>query len=380
MISIFNKLRPKKGFSSLNILHLGAYNIANVPYTLSQGLNSLTEHRSICTTLIHPYCDYLKYPEDLMLSDNLSPSLLFELIREADIIHMHNSLHQIVDNPQLRGIDELLASKSNKFLHAHGTYHRVYSDLIEKIKIRCGGEFKDIIATPDNALVSQFPEAKYIPNPIKVEEYRRYYIRDELDTAPIKIAHSPTHRPSKSTHYLEQVILPELQKRSSKKIHVEYIYNKSNDDCLTSRSNCILNFDQILIGTYGLGAQESIAQGLIPIVRIGSKTSNYLKVHFGFDHPFLITTSPDQEKQFEDIISVVDVGSDKSPPPEIEITTKTLEIQGFSEQLITTTLTLIESYKYRNDVRIDQLNWLKKTHDLPIVIDVLIKHYLTNLK
>lgn len=376
---MFNKLRPNKRASALNILHLSAYNIANIPYLLSKGINDLTEHRSICATLIFPYCDYIKYPEDLMLSNNMTPNMLRELILEADIIHIHNSIHQIIDHPQLPSIKRLLTSKQNKFLHGHGTYHRVYSDLIEQLKKEMGG-FQDIIATPDTALVAKFPNAKYLPNPINIENYKRFQTKDTSTLDVIKIAHSPTYRPSKSTHYLETIIIPELQKKYADKIQFEYIFNKSNEECLNLRSNCILNFDQILVGTYGLGAQESVAQGLIPIVRIGSKADEYLKKHFGFDHPFLVTTKPNQEDQFDSIISLVDVGSDKTPPSEEEITKSTLLIEGFEEQLLTTMMTLLDNYEYREQVRSNQIEWLSKTHSLPLIIESLIEYYLNNMK
>ena len=366
----FDLFRSEKT-TGTKILHLSSYNIANVPYLLSKGLNDHTSCRSICVTFILPFCDYIKYPEDYMMGINIAANEVVALIKEADIIHIHNNLTELIHHAKTYRIDleSLLKAKRRVILHGHGTYHRAYKDKIEALRKKI--RFTDILATPDNLLLSEYPGSKFLPNPIDVSRITQKH-KDSPDAKIFKMAHSPTNRTGKSTDYLEKVILPELKKTLP--IESQYIYRTTNRECLNIRSQCVLNFDQILVGTYGIGVQESIAQQIIPIVRISKSVGDFINDFFGFPHPFLLTTETDEHEPIFDKM-ILDLSHYSTAPAESNLTQRTLAIPGLKEEILDLYSKLLNSYELREKCRKEAYDWLLKTHDIPVVAKRLEEYY-----
>lgn len=368
----FNLYREEKISSTgLKIVHLSSYNIANIPYLLSKGLNKYSNNSSVCVTFTLPFCDYIKYPEDYMYGINLDKNGVVRLIQEADIIHLHNSIDELLYHARRGGLDlqKLLSTKKNIILHGHGTYHRAYKNNIEKY--RKIFNFTDILATPDALLMSNYPAATFIPNPIEVDLTTPKFIDNQ---EIIKISHSPTNRKIKSTDYFEKIIFPVLKNKFKDKIQLKYIYKSTNQECLKIRSECAINFDQILIGAYGVGAQESLSQRIIPLVRISREVEEIINSYFNNSHPFLLRTKTKEDEKFYNRI-VSDLSYYRTSPAEDQITKRTLEIPKIKNQMIEELEKLIDSPSYREYMRDTGFNWIRQTHDLPIVIKKLLNYY-----
>jgi len=242
-----------------SILHIGS--IAGVPQELSSAQRCLGMKSDV---LSFEYDDFgyrtdYHYPIKLDYSTKLSIYLsnpvnllkkmprLLPIARRYDLIHFHYSsgLPFGLDFPLWRALGKKIV------MHHHGSDIRfkreplIYSKLAQRI----------FVSTPD--LLKWSRGATWIPNPIDLKQYP--FIGAKNRVGSVKILHAPSRRHLKGT----KKVLEAVQKLKDEGYSVELmlIENTPHRVAVEHYKQADIIVDQLLIGWYGMLAQECMALG-----------------------------------------------------------------------------------------------------------------------
>lgn len=119
----------------------------------------------------------------------------------------------------------------------------------------------------------------------------------------IRIAHAPTSRDAKGTHFIISAINQLMKK--GRDIQFDLIENRSHMETLRAIRECDLFVDQLVVGWYGGVAVEAMALGKPVICHIDSDQANKIG-EMGRDLPFIIATPNTIKKVIEGCVDCPD--------------------------------------------------------------------------
>jgi glycosyltransferase involved in cell wall biosynthesis len=269
-----------------SVLHVGS--IAGVPQELSAAQRRLGLISDVLSFEIDKFsfgADF-NYPIKLDYSSARSIYLLNPLnllrkmpvllsfIGKYDLIHFHYSsgLPFGVDFPLWRYL------KKKAVMHHHG------SDIRKKGEPWFYKKFAQriFVSTPD--LLEWSPDAIWIPNPINIEFYSNYCVKAEQNNAkggidPVKILHASSRRSLgwKGTEYVLQAI--KKLKSEGYLIDLIMVENMPHNKALEYYKQADIVVDQLLVGWYGMLAQECMALGKPVCVYLRKDLEAYIPSH-----------------------------------------------------------------------------------------------------
>ena len=125
-----------------------------------------------------------------------------------------------------------------------------------------------VATTPD--LLNFVPEAVYIPTALQTEKL--YPASQRVRDGPVRIVHASSDPVIKGTRYIQEALAP-LVKAGMATLSV--MCNQPRDRVLRIAQSADITIDQILIGWYGLFAQEMMALGKPVIAYINKDLSSW---------------------------------------------------------------------------------------------------------
>lgn len=282
-----------------SILHIGS--IAGVPQELSAAQRRLGQRSDVLSFEFYDfgYRTDFHYPIKLDYSSRRSicisnpinlmrkMPLLLPIARNYDLLHFHYSsgLPFGLDFPLWRLL------KKKVVMHHHGTdirnkgEHWLYSRLAQQI----------FVSTPD--LLEWSKDAIWLPNPLNLERYPYVGVRNQHPNEPdsIKILHAPSKRWLKGTEH----VLSAIKKLKNEGYNIELILieNTPHDEALTYYKQADIVVDQLLIGWYGMLAQECMALGKPVCVYLREDLQGYMPTQ-----PMLNTTADNISKNLKMLI------------------------------------------------------------------------------
>ncbi|WP_352407934.1 glycosyltransferase [Acetoanaerobium noterae] len=290
-----------------NILH-GTAEIANQMNILTRGLSNM----GFNAKSINYYPLYLKYKADYeinifkeknaTLANNISKKLASRFINENDIFHFHFGTSLTLDYSDLPLLKEL---QKKVVMQYWGSDVRLYSKAVKVnpyIKVKDKNE--DIIKRKLELISKYIPDCivdyelgeyvkefhdniHYSKVAIDLEKYKNLY-DDKLNNSKFMIVHAPTSPEHKGTDYIVKA-LEELSLDYDFKF--ELVKGMSNEEATKIYKKADLIIDQLLVGSYGVFAVESMAMGK-PVI---SWISDFMKEKYPEDLP-IISANPDNIK------------------------------------------------------------------------------------
>lgn len=258
----------------LSILHIGS--IAGVPQELAHAQRKLGIKSDVLSFDPNPfgYRVDMHHPIELGYSSNWdryifnplklrkkAPCIL-RLMGQYDLLHFHYS------SAIPFGLDFPLWKMAGKkaVIHHHG------SDIRNKGEARMYSRsaHRIFVSTPD--LLEWSEKATWIPNPIDLDRYR--FVGIDRCSDAIKILHAPSCRDIKGTSYVIKAV--EQLKREGYKLDLVMVENCSHSQALELYSQADIVVDQLLIGWYGMFAQECMALGKPVCVYIRSDLEKHM--------------------------------------------------------------------------------------------------------
>ena len=268
-------------------MHIGS--IAGVPQELSAAQRRLGQRSDVLSFEFYHFgyrtdfhypikLDYSSW-RSIYLSNPINllrkmPHLL-PIARDYDLLHFHYSsgLPFGLDFPLWRVLNKKVV------MHHHGTdirhkgEHWLYTRLAQRI----------FVSTPD--LLEWSRDAIWVPNPLDLEMYpyvgAKNQQSNEMDS--IKILHAPSRRRLKGTEH----VLSAIKKLKNEGYNIELILveNTPHKEALEYYKRADIVVDQLLIGWYGMLAQECMALGKPVCVYLREDLQGYMP-----SQPMLNTT------------------------------------------------------------------------------------------
>ncbi|WP_270215032.1 glycosyltransferase family 1 protein [Clostridium butyricum] len=303
----------EKSIENLGIVQ-GSIEIANQ----MNMLNTQFKKMGIKSTAIDYYPSYLKYDSEhridinkfnsLKEADIATKELAAKLIAENDIFHFHFGTTLTLDNSDLSIIKEL---GKKVIMQYWGSDVRMLSKAKE---LNPYAVVKDV--DEDNIKRKLEYISKHIPNCIVdyelaeyVKDYHEniFYSRVGMDLSKYKpksknpkekmcIVHAPTSTNVKGTYYILEAIENLKEKYDFEFILVQ---NMSHCEAVKTYQKADLIIDQILLGSYGVFAVESMAMGK-PVI---GWISDFMKEKYPKELP-IISANPDNiEQKIEYVIN-----------------------------------------------------------------------------
>jgi glycosyltransferase involved in cell wall biosynthesis len=269
------------------ILHIGS--IAGVPQELSAAQRRLGQRSDVLSFEFRDfgYRTDFHYPIKLDYSSKRSiyisnplnllrkMPLLLPIVKDYDLLHFHYSsgLPFGIDFPLWRALQKKVV------MHYHGTDIRnkgvpwLRSRLAQRI----------FVSTPD--LLEWSKDATWIPNPLDLEMYPYMGAKNQLANGKdsIKILHAPSRRRLKGTDHILRAI--KKLKNEGYKIELILIEDTPHEKAVEYYKQADIVVDQLLIGWYGMLAQECMALGKPVCVYLRDDLKGYMP-----SQPMLNTT------------------------------------------------------------------------------------------
>lgn len=269
-------------------MHIGS--VAGVPQNISAAQRRLGQRSDVLSFEYHDfgYPTDFHYPIKLDYSSKRSIYLsnpinllqkmprLLPIVKDYDLLHFHYSsgLPFGLDFPLWRLLHKKVV------VHHHGTDIRNKGEhwFLNRFAQRI------FVSTPD--LLEWSQNAIWIPNPLDLELYPYVGVKEkqENDADPIKIIHAPSKRMLKGT---EDVLRAVKQLKSQGyNIKLILVENTPHKGALEYYKQADIVIDQLLIGWYGMVAQECMALGKPVCVYLREDLEGYIP-----SHPMLNTNS-----------------------------------------------------------------------------------------
>ncbi|MDD4446172.1 MAG: glycosyltransferase family 4 protein [Methanothrix sp.] len=272
-----------------SILHIGS--IAGVPQELSAAQRRLGQRSDVLSFEFYDfgYRTDFHYPIKLDYSSCSSiyfanpinllrkMPLLLPIARDYDLLHFHYSsgLPFGLDFPLWRML------KKKVVMHHHGTdirhkgEHWLYARFSQRI----------FVSTPD--LLEWSRDAIWVPNALDIKMYPFVGVKSQPtnEKDSIKILHAPSRRRLKGTEH----VLSAIKKLKNEGYNIELILveRTPHKEALEYYKRADIVVDQLLIGWYGMLAQECMALGKPVCVYLREDLQGYMPTQ-----PML-NTSPD---------------------------------------------------------------------------------------
>lgn len=282
-----------------SILHIGS--VAGVSQDLSAAQRRLGQKSDILSFEYHDFgyrtdfhyplkLDYsFKQPIYLSNPINLLKKMprLLALAKDYDLLHFHYS----------SGLPFGLDFPLWRFLHKKIVIHHHGTDIRNKGEHWFLNRFAQriFVSTPD--LLEWSQNAIWIPNPLDLEYYPYVGAREMQtnDTDPIKIVHAPSSRKLKGTEHVLRAI--KHLKNQDYNIKLILVENMPHKKAVEYYKQADIVIDQLLIGWYGMIAQECMALGKPVCVYLRQDLEGYIP-----SHPMINTTCDNIEKNLKQLI------------------------------------------------------------------------------
>jgi len=304
----------------LKVLH-GTIEIANQMNTMAKALRNC----NIETKTINYYPNYLGYKSDysfdvnyvdnLELANKKTVEIAKSVINKFDLFHFHFGTSLALDNSDL----PLLKQMNKKVIMQHwGSDIRLYSKAIKMssfVKVKDNDEdnikrkLEYLSSYMENCAVCDYELYEYvkdyydnvfiIPQTISLADYKviNYYNKKPL------IVHAPTSQDIKGTGFILKAI-------ENLKLKYDFdfklVTGMLHEEALKIYQKADLVIDQLLIGSYGLFALESMAMGKPVVCWI----SDYMKEKYPEDLPIICANPNTIEDTLEDILKNKDMLKD----------------------------------------------------------------------
>ncbi|WP_238900095.1 glycosyltransferase [Clostridium sp. YIM B02500] len=301
IISDFNPINQSK----LKVIH-GTMEIANQAYTMTEGLKKL----GIESKTLNYYPNYLGYKSDYILDVNSfkdineanieTKIIASKMIAENDVFHFYFGTSLTLDYSDLPLLKELGKKVIMQYV---GSDVRMYSKAIKLNKYVNVKKNEDQIKRKLELISRYVPDClvdyelaeyvkdyhtniHYIRATINLNEYK---LIQETHNLKLKIVHAPTSPEFKGTKYILKAI-EELKEKYD--FDFELVQGTSHEQATKIYEKADLIIDQILAGSYGLFAVESMAMGKPVICWI----SDFMREEYPKELP-IISANPDTIKE-----------------------------------------------------------------------------------
>lgn len=283
----------------IKVIH-GTMEIANQMNTISEELKNI----GIISKTINYYPSYLNYKSDYVFNfeDKKNSKnydrIISEIVNENNIFHLHFGTSLMPDNSDL----PILKKMGKKvFMHHWGSDVRMYSiakNFNKYIKVKTSDEESlkiklDFLSQYiDDCIVADYELYEYVKDYYKnihflpqAIDLTNYSIENDENDSELLIVHAPTSPEIKGTVYVLEAI---EYLKSKYKFNFILVQNMSHEDAKKVYNQADIIIDQILLGTYGLFAIETMAMGKPVITWI----SDYMKDKYPKELP-IIPANPD---------------------------------------------------------------------------------------
>jgi len=219
--------------------------IAHQPSLIWKGLNEYTQHSA---RLIILKDSYLGYPTDIKYNE-VEP---FEIIEALSNTDFYIFVSQIVMFPFYNLQGKL--NRNNHIILTYGSEVRMNSANFLLSWLRA-----DTMIVTSHDYTQSSPVGFSVQHlPISVD-FREVPEKAPLDDGVIRIVHTPTAPQIKGTDLFLNAVKKVQEKHSDLKIEPVLIEGKPWSECLRLKAQANIMYDQMAIGSYGMGAVESWA-------------------------------------------------------------------------------------------------------------------------
>ena len=300
IISDFKPIKDK-----LTVIH-GTMEIANQMHTITKGLKNI----GVGAKTLNYYPTYLGYKADYDFNINSfkdfneanieTKKLASKIIGENDVFHFHFGTSLTLDLSDLHLLQEL---GKKVIMQYWGSDVRMYSKAFElnpyvKVKVMDEDKIKrklEFISKYIPDCLVDYELGEYVKGYHSNIHYTRvaidlskYKFIKETKNKKILIVHAPTSPEIKGTRYILEAI-EELKEKYN--FDFRLVQGVSHEQATKIYEKADLIIDQVLIGSYGVFAVESMAMGK-PVI---SFISDFMKEKYPEELP-IISANPDTIK------------------------------------------------------------------------------------
>lgn len=304
--------------TNLRVFH-GTMEIANQMNLMVKSLRKL----DIDVTSLNYYPSYLKYDSDRFLdiskfktfeeANVATKNLASEIISEnIDVFHFHFDSTLALDKSDLKLLSEL---NKKMVMQYWGSEVRMYSKAVKLnpyVKVKVSNEdsiIRNIVKTSSyiDSCIVDYELAEYVKDYYENIYYNRVAIDLEkysitnlnnLNKKPL-IVHAPTSPEIKGSDY----IITAIEKLKLKyNFDFKLVKGVAHEEAKKIYEKADLIIDQILAGSYGVFAVESMAMGKPVICHI----SDFMKEKYPVELPIIIANPDNIEKKIEYCLKNID--------------------------------------------------------------------------
>lgn len=268
------------------IAHIALTPLAGAPIALVHALNKYTKHHARLINLNPGIYGNRTFPEDLIWSNDNDREACINIIKKADIIHLHHYFN--------------IETDQNPFgfnFRSHALSHCCFIRHIHSAPGFLGQEKNDAVLHLDkipklvvpHPAERYFPQARVVPNLVNIEG------EGETGNGGCKIVFAPsrykegawiTRWETKGAPEVIRILKNVGRKRSD--VDIEIIINKPYEESIHAKRRADIVIDDVVTGSYHLGGLEGLALGKPTVTHVDNRTGEILCSLTGCDRlPFL---------------------------------------------------------------------------------------------
>ena len=288
------------------VVHIAKTSLAGAPIRIVQALNKYTEYEA---RLINYMPSILEngvpiFDEDLNWQDKNIRDEARNLIKNADIIHLHHFMDLEFYNPFL--INFLKETKSDcKFLrHYHTDKEYISRNEIDFNKFYPSDKVPSVVIPhyPERT----FPDYPIVPNIIPV--FDKEYLPVETNNAKIKVVYSVSNKTSLKAERWASKGYPEVSvilKKLSEELDFEYIEISKIPlkESLRIKQNADIIIGDVVTGSYHLTELEALSLGKPSLTYLDARTvMTFMNTFRTSDVPFVNVNYKNLDVVLKDLI------------------------------------------------------------------------------
>lgn len=248
-----------------------------------KGINEFTQHK--CRFILLEE-SYLGYPTDILYG-NVQPFNIIEVLSNTDFFIFTTNIAQFSFYPLHNKLN-----RNNHLIMTYGTEVRQRPADYLMAWLRT-----DAMVVTSHDYTQSNPvgfSAQHIPIMI---DFREISERQPPGDDVVRVFHSPTSPQLKGTDLFLKAIENIKAKDPALKVEPVLVEGKPWKECLQEKSRCDIVYDQMAIGSYGMGTVESWAMGL-PVI---GRASPWLRSWYP-DLPIVDAFPDSLESRLENLI------------------------------------------------------------------------------
>ena len=249
----------------MQIVMLAENDPAGTAIQLKRAINNHTSHTCRLVTWETRYnCNF---DCDIHLPNFRNIDFVYDLIREADVLHLHMlvTLNTCIGKFKL---GDLVSPTCHIVNHHHG-HPNFRANLDSFLDFYKGTKREIYVSTPD--MLELFPddiEVSWLPNLIYYQD-SKYDPKTDWDLdRPLKVAHSPTRKSDKSTDLFVKTFNQVSKERMD--LTLDVIEMATHLEVLRRKRNSDLVFDQ-MNWSFGVSSIEALFLGVPALVKLDQK-------------------------------------------------------------------------------------------------------------